>query len=120
MPAKVQWKVVEVAKDEPLEPMSADIAQQVKSLQYHPGFVYLTRKLRTQRALLRSTLERERQTTLTDSEFLKSGIAWCGWLDDQVTAAVGFLQRATAPREAIDAEQEAFAQIASNIEIVGA
>lgn len=119
MPTKLVYKVVEVEKLEPLEPMTKDLALQVQSLQYHPGFVWLTRKLRTQRALLRSTLEKERQSQV-DAEFLKSGIAWTGWLDDQLTAAVGFTARSTAPREALEGEQEAFEQISRNIALVGA
>ena len=113
-------QVVEVAADDRLEEMTPELAQQVQSLQYHPGFMYLAKKLRLQRSLLRSELEGKRQARLEDSEFIKSGIAWAGWLDDQVRQAVGFSRRQSAPESPRNQDLAAFQAIQRELEIVGA
>ena len=112
-------KLVEVEAAKPLEPMSEELAQQIAALQYHAGFNYLLRKLALQRALLTSTLIKERQATLTDSEFIKSGVAWTAWLEDQLRQAANFQKRQSPPREALDAELEAFQLAQSQLELVG-
>jgi hypothetical protein len=112
--------VVEVEAPAKLEEMTPELAQQVQSLQYHPGFLYLMNKSRFQRSLLRAELEKKRQATLADSEFIKSGIAWSAWWEDQLRQAVGFGKRQSSPQQPLDHEREAFAAIQRELEIVGA
>lgn len=112
-------KLVEVEATKPLEPMTEELAQQIAALQYHAGFNYLLRKLMLQRSLLTSTLVKERQASLQDSEFIKSGIAWTAWLEDQLRQAASFQKRQSPPREALDAELEAFQLAQRQLELVG-
>lgn len=116
---KIAYKIVEVEKEIKLEPMTPELADQLKTLQHNPAFVWLLNKLAHQKALLTRTLINERQETVADSEFLKSGIAWTGWLDAQIRDAIAYGKRQSAPREVYEDEQRAFDEVARQLEIVG-
>ena len=111
-------KVVEIEKPKPSLKLTADMAESVISLQYHPGFLFLLDKLRAQKSLLVSTLVNERQAKLEDSEFLKSGIHWLDWLDQQISQATK-LQKRQAETQPEPEMADAFQQIQEQLQLVG-
>jgi len=115
---KSKYLVVEVEKPRPSAQLDPELATSVASLQHHPGFQWILNKLSLQRAMLATTLQQQRQETMADVEFLKSGIAWTGWLEDQLRLATSFGKRQSVPQEALDYEQQAFEQVARNLDIV--
>lgn len=115
----MELRILEIAKDEVVPELDKELAMHLTALQYNPGFVYLVRKLRLQRSLLRETLENSRHKSLVDAEFLQSGIVWTGWLDQQIGQATNYLKRQAPPRELFQEEQRAFDEVAAQLEIVG-
>lgn len=117
---KVEEKilVVEVDKSIRQEPLSEEIVASLATLQHNPGFVWLLNQLRYQRAMLESELHTKRQESLVESEFIKSGINWANWLEDQLRKATNFGKRQQPPREALDAELEAFKIAQAQLELV--
>jgi hypothetical protein len=115
-PAKLL--VLEREAPKPIEKPDGATQEAIISLQYHPGFQYLMEKLRWQRSLLVTALTDQRQDKMADVEFLKSGIAWTRWLEDQISTEIRLKTR-TRPQIPTDFEQEALAQAKSMIEEVG-
>ena len=116
---EVKTLVVEVPNDLKVGPLTEELAQQLAMLQLNPAFIWLLGRLQLQRALLKSELETKRQASMIDSEFIKSGIAWTGWLEDQLRQAAAYGKRQAPPREALDEELEAFKLAQSQLEFVG-
>lgn len=115
---EVVYKIVEVERPKPPFKADAEVAEAIATLQAHPGFLHLLDQLRWQRSLLISKLVNERQDTVVDAEFLKSGIAWTKWLEGQLAAATKLKSR----REAETPEPEvvdAFRALQSQIDIIG-
>ena len=110
------WLIVEVEKPRAIPPLSEEVAESVATLQSHPGFQYLLQKLRLQRSGLVSSLSHQRHSSLADIEFLQSGIAWTGWLEEQLQKSVGF--RAQKPQEIFPSEREAFQEAQRFIEVL--
>jgi hypothetical protein len=111
--------VVEVDKPRDLKTFNdADVKESVVSLQSHPGFLYLLAKLRFQRNALESHLKRQKQETMQEVDFLKSGIAWAGWLEDQLNTAIKF-RTVKPPQEAEAEEIELFNQLSKMLTQVG-
>ena len=110
--------VVEVEKPRNLGPLTGEQREAILSLQHHPGFQYLLTKLRLQRALLEAKVLRERQKDLVDTEFLKSGIAWAGWLEDQLRAEIRYADK-PAPSPATPVEEQEFQQVRALVEEIG-
>lgn len=108
--------VIEVPKPEPLEESPESVAS-VASLEGHPGFRWLLRKLSLQQARLRAELENSRHAKLEDVQFLQSGIQWTGWLASQLDFAKA---RYLATRAASPSEAKFFEEISSYITLVGA
>ena len=110
-------KVIEVEKYAvpDLDPASAAA---VATLGKHPGFQYLLAKLRFQRAALREALVKTKHKEIRDVEFLQSGANWCGWLEEQLAAAVGLVNK-PASRPTREFEREAFERLLSQIDVVG-
>jgi hypothetical protein len=118
MAKKPDFKIVELERVPNVPELNNTNAAAVAALRDHPGFQYLLAKLRLQKALLQTTLSTKRQASLRDVEFLQSGIVWCGWLEDQVSKAVGIQNRPQA-RPARVPEIEAFEQLQRLIDVVG-
>lgn len=110
--------VLERESPKPIKKPDAATQEAVIGLQFHPGFQYLLEKLRWQRALLVAALTQQRQDKLADSEFLKSGIAWSRWLEDQIATEVRLKSR-PRPQIPTDFEAEALKQASAMIEEVG-
>lgn len=110
--------VVEVERSTPLPPMTPELREAVKALDSHPGFKYLTSKLRTQRAALERELKGTYHKSLREVTNLQAGIQWAAWLEAQVRAE---LQRPpTEVRQPYAAEQAAFEEVKKFLEVVGA
>jgi len=110
--------VVEVEKPRKLETPTSEERLAVLSLQQHPGFSALLRRLRIQRALLEAQVLHERQATLTDSEFLKAGVFWARWLEDSLQAEIKFEERAKVGPP-VEVEARAFDEIRALTETIG-
>lgn len=115
---KAQIKVIEVEKLV-VPPMEEGGAAAIATLKNHPGFQYLLAKLAAQKAQLKDALVKTRHKSLTDVEFLQSGANWIDWLQTQLEAAVGIVNKPKerAPR---DYEAEAFEEMRRRIDVVGA
>jgi hypothetical protein len=109
--------VVEIPAPRQIPQLDKDVASSVATLQGHPGFQWLLQRLRIQRAQLQSALSSQRQATLTDVEFLQSGIAWTCWLEAQLAKAVGY-QEPRVPQAPYDAERDAFDEVSKFIEVI--
>lgn len=110
--------IVEVDKPREVALLDPEMAKSVASLREHPGFLYLLAKLRYQRAMLRAHLERTRQEKLSDVDFIKSGINWCGWLEEQLSKAAKIeIERPQLPPLA--AEEAAFQEVSRMLEVIG-
>ena len=115
---KPKFLVVEIERPRPILPLEDDMAETLLSLRGHPGFQYLLNKLRFQRSVLESSLLQNRQATMQDVEFIKSGIAWTKWLDDQLSKAAGLKSRApTAP--ASKSERDVYEELKDFVEVLG-
>lgn len=110
------YQIVEVEKPVPVPPLDENSSQAVATLQAHPGFQYLLAKLRLQRSALKTILTTQRQHSLTDVEFIQSGIAWTGWLEEQLNAAIGF--KAAPPTDSLESQRIAFEEALGRIEIL--
>ncbi len=111
-------QVVVVEKPHDLKPLDKATAQSVDALAHNPGFLYLLARLKAQRSLLQSTLYRQRQKDMTEVEFLKSGIAWCSWLETQLEFATK-LASTPEPEPAREEEMDAFNAIKAQLETIG-
>lgn len=115
---EVRPLIVEVEKPRDVGALDAESAQSVAALAGHPGFQYLLTRLRFQKHLLQAALNNQRQSTLVEVEFLKSGIAWCGWLENQLGLATGLLKR-PVPSEPSPDEAAAFNELRKMVEVIG-
>lgn len=105
-PGKAGLMIVSIEKGQRLPEFTEDIRRSVMTLQSHPGFLYLLAKLNFQQQALRAQHETRRHATLKDSEFFQSGIAWSGWLQNELNSAVDF--HPPTPVEATPDEQTVF------------
>lgn len=115
---KPQVLIVEREPQVKLEKLDQPTQEAIIGLQFHPGFQYLMQKLRYQRGLLQAALQQNRQETMADVEFLKSGIAWTGWLEQQIATETRAKNR-PRPEIPTDTEEQAFKQIEAQLEEVG-
>ena len=96
-PRQVEIQVVEVEKAQRVPALDENIAQSIKTLQGHPGFLYLLAKLKFHRNVLRDQLASTRQESMADVVVLQSGVAWSGWLQNEMETAIAFKPAAAAP-----------------------
>lgn len=108
--------IVEVEKPRVVPEWNKDVAASIATLQGHPGFAWLLGRLRLHRASMKSALCSQRQETLRDVEFLQSGIAWTGWLESQLTRALGYHE--TPPEEPGKTERELFEEQARFLQVL--
>lgn len=116
--AVIRTRIVEVPKPRQHLALDTTTAAAVASLQGHPGFIWLMEKKRLQKAQLQSILAKERHKSLTDVEFLQSGIAWLSWDEEQMLRAINW-QDAPAQVEPAQSEQAAFEEIQKFLEVLG-
>lgn len=113
----IEYRVVEVERPRPLAENSEADATLV-TLQHHPGFQRLLAKLRAQRYLLETTLKRTRHSSLSEVDFLQSGIFWSNWLETELDRAV-LAKSPSKPTPALAIEREAFEQAHALLEVIG-
>ena len=114
---KKDYLIVEVERPRTPVAWSDEDRDMVMSLRSHPGFLALMRKLRAQRNYLESILKSERHADMRTVEFIQSGIAWTGWLEQQVS--VLFKQQAPSATPATADEKKLFEQMNELLSDVG-
>lgn len=116
---KPTYFVIEVEKPRTQPTVEGpELRELLRSLQGHPGFRFLTDRLRTQRFALEGRLKATRFTSTTDVEFVQSGIFWTNWVEMELARLVMTPPKPDLP--ATDQEVEAFHQINDLLERVGA
>ena len=119
---EIKLMLVEVPK--PLERLedTPETSTAVKTLQHHPGFQFLLRKLRLQGQLLETKLRRDRHDNMHDVEFIQSGIHWISWLELQLRKELHQPTSLTPvepnPKESGDLHA-AMKEIMQGVEVVG-
>ena len=93
----VLLRLVEVEKASRPPAMTEEIARSIQTLQSHPGFLYLLAKCRFQRSVLKETLATTRQASNEDCIMFQSGVAWSGWLQNEMETAINFKASPSAP-----------------------
>lgn len=113
-----KYKVVEL--DEPRGSDEEDevMKESIATLNSHPGFLHLVKKLGRQRAYLRSKLAFEKHSDLREVDFLQAGIFWCNWLNTEIKRAT--IKLPPRKLDAMEEELRAFREIDAQIERVGA
>ena len=111
-----RYTIVEVEKPRPLRADEESEAS-VGTLSAHPGFLFLTAKMRLQRSLLETTLKKSRHASMEDVQMLQSGIFWLSWMEEQVNRDV---HKASAPKPqpAFEVEEAAFRAAQEQIELI--
>ena len=109
-------RIVEVEKPRPLRE-NEDSEASVATLSAHPGFLFLTSKMRLQRSLLETTLRKSRHTSMKDVEMLQSGIFWLSWMEEQVNRDVHKATR-VEPQAAFEVEEQAFKEVQKQLELI--
>lgn len=114
-----QILIVEVEKPRPSQELSQSAQESLQTLGSHPAFQYLLAKLKLQRSMLETKLRNERHASLTEVEFIQSGIFWSRWLEDQVSKAVFKVPQLPTTVPISDEELNAFKQLQASISSVG-
>lgn len=111
-----KFTIVEIERPRQMDKPPDDV---LITLQHHPGFTYLTERLRTQRFALEAALKRGKHATLRDVDILQAGIYWAGWLETQIQSALKLTQALEIPKPAFQEEQDAFNEIHNALQLVG-
>ncbi len=114
--AQPSFRIVEVEKPRPLRADEESEAS-VATLSAHPGFLFLTAKMRLQRSLLETTLKKSRHASMEDVQMLQSGIFWLSWIEEQVNRGVHKVS-APKPQAAFEIEEAAFREAQEQIELI--
>ena len=114
---KPRFQIVEVEKPRPLRE-NEESAASVATLSAHPGFLFLTAKMRLQRSLLETTLRKSRHASMKDVEMLQSGIFWLSWMEEQVNRDVHKAPKAES-QPAFEVEESAFKEVQKQLELIG-
>lgn len=116
-PEIVKYKVIEL--DEPRGSDEDDeiMKESISTLNSHPGFLHIVKKLGRQRAYLRSKLDFEKHSDLREVDFLQAGIFWCNWLNNEIKRTT--LKLPQRKLDAMEEELKAFREIDASIERIG-
>ena len=110
-------QLVQVSATERPEPASKEVRESVISLQYHPGFQYLMKKLGFQTRVIDARLRTERHQDLKDVYLLQSMLNGFNWLEQQIEQEVQAGKR-TPQVPHTPFEQQLFEQVSAAIERV--
>lgn len=113
---KRQIQIVEIDKGTRVPPIDEGVAQSIKTLQSHPGFQYLLAKLKFHREVLKNQLSGSKQASMEDVMLLQSGIAWSGWLQNELDRAIDF--KTSAPQAPSATELSIFEESQRQIEVL--
>jgi hypothetical protein len=108
--------IVEVEGAQRLEPPTPEVRESIIGLQYNPGYQYLSKKRRFQRAVLEARLKTQKHSDLREVDLLQGGIGWLNWIEAQEGFEVGRKERETKPASSY--EQELFEKINSNFTVL--
>jgi hypothetical protein len=109
-----QTLVVEVDRGQRPEVPGKDLRESIIALKLHPGFDYLLRKLRFQRAYLEAKLRSEHHKEIREVDFLQSGIGWLNWLESQINFETG-KKDASEPTQPVSYERKLFEEVNRSI-----
>ena len=113
----VKYLVVELEKATKLPELTGDLKESLKTLVFHPGFVYLQQKLRYERALLQKYLSEGYQLDEKALRHLQAGVHYLGYLESEIKRLTA--QTGAAARESFAAEAEAFDKIRASVDLIG-
>ena len=105
--------LVEVERGQRPEVPNKDLRQSIIALKLHPGFDYLLRKLRFQRAFLEAKLRSEHHKEIREVDFLQSGIGWLNWLESQIDFETN--KKEAEPVHTVSHEQKLFEEVNRSI-----
>lgn len=113
------YRVIELEKPRTPPALSSDeVKAMLATLPSNPGWQYIMERLKLQKAVLEQALKQTRHEKLEDVQSLQAGIYWAGWLEAEMARLT---QRAAAiETDTTDFERDAFQQIDSMLERVGA
>lgn len=114
---ETKYSIVEIEKEAKLPEFNPEIRESLKTLQFHPGFVYLQQKLKYEKAMLAKYLHEGFQLGEKELHHLQAGIYYLGYLEREIANAIR-KGEATA-RAAANPEVEAFDRIVQTIEHIG-
>lgn len=114
----ITYKVVEVDPSKRFNiKADKDVLESIATLNHHPGFLYLVKKLELQAGLLKSKLNGERHKDLEAVQFLQAGIFWSGFFQREANAA---MSRPTERQvDPFEEEMKAFKELDAMVERVG-
>lgn len=98
--------------------LTQEIRDSVKSLQYHPGFVYLQKKFHAERAYLETLLHEGHTLSERELHHLQAGIHYLSYLDSELKKMFVDIPKNNT-RSAYDDEVDAFERIRSHVETIG-
>lgn len=107
---------IEVEKAVKLDPMSPELREQIRTLQHHPGFVYLSNKLSVQKAAVQHSLNEGYNLDEKALRFHQAGIFWLSYLQRELAAANAIHSSPTRPTT-LDEERE-LEEALKNLELV--
>ena len=112
-----KYQVIELDEPRGSEDEDEAMKESIATLNSHPGFLHLVKRLSRQRAYLRSKLDFEKHTDLREVDFLQAGIFWCNWLNTEIKRAT--IKVAPRKLDAMEEELRAFREIDQQIERIG-
>lgn len=114
---KIEYKVVEIEREAKLPPVTADLRESIKTLQYHPGFQYLIHKMRYEKASLAKYLHEGFNLSEKELHHLQAGIHYIGWIEGELARLSA--APASVVRSAAQEEREVFDRMRSSLELIG-
>lgn len=108
--------VVEVPLLDRPEPITPELRESLTTLKFHPGFNYIMKRYRFQRAVLEAKLKTERHETLRDAEVLQVGISWMNWIEQQINVEIQ--KTAPVPAQPTNYEQVLFDQSRAALHVI--
>lgn len=114
-PVNRELQLVQVQPTGRPEAATPEIRESVLSLQFHPGFQYLKKKLTFQNRVIEARLRTERHEDLKDVYLLQSMLNGFNWLESQIDQEVQASKLAQQPA-ATPYEKQLFEQVNAAIE----
>lgn len=114
---KTKFYVVEVEQATKLPELTQELRESIKTLEFHPGFRYLTAKLRYERAMLEKYLHEGFTLAEGQMHHLQGGIHYLKYLESEIARHVK--AQAAHVRQAAQHEDQLFQQFyADSIETI--
>lgn len=114
---KTVYRLLEVEKAAALPPLTPELKDSLRTLQFHPGFQYMTSRLHFQRAELKRYLEEGFKLSEPELRHVQAGAFWAGWLERELRSLTFTPQ--VSPVEVSPDDADLFRQMQDNLELVG-